>query len=113
MAKHSHGLDILPTVVTTVLQELGQHLTVARKRRGETRRDWAKRLGVSIPTLMRLESGDPTVRVGILATALWMIGRVEALRELAPPASDLRALHRDVQKALDRRIRRSKQDAAL
>jgi transcriptional regulator with XRE-family HTH domain len=114
MAKHVQGLDMLPAAVTTMLEELGQQFTVARKRRGETRKDWATRLGVSIPTLMRLEHGDPTVRVGVVATALWLIGRVEALRDLAPPASDLRALHRDVQTALaKKRMRGSKQDGLL
>jgi len=33
--------------------------------------------------------GDPSVSIGIYATALWMMGRANALGELADPEKDL------------------------
>lgn len=68
---------------------------------------WAKRLGVSIPTLIRMERGDPGVGMGVYATALWTIGRVKAIAELADPKHDLGALESDVREAMKRRAVRS------
>jgi hypothetical protein len=59
-------------------------------------RTWAKRLGVSIPTLIRMERGDPGVGMGVYVTVLWLIGRSSALADLAAPESDRGALERDV-----------------
>ncbi|MGH8169709.1 MAG: DNA-binding protein [Steroidobacteraceae bacterium] len=60
-----------------------------------------------MPTLIRLEKGDPGVGVGLYATALWLIGRVGALPELAAPAQDQGALESDVRDALKRRAARA------
>jgi transcriptional regulator with XRE-family HTH domain len=79
----------------------------ARTRRRESQRAWAKRLGVSVPTLIRMERGDPGVSVGIYATALWLVGTVDKLPELAAPAADRGALEGDVRRALQRRSVRS------
>ncbi|HJV63819.1 MAG TPA: XRE family transcriptional regulator, partial [Albitalea sp.] len=56
--------------------------------------------GVTVPTLMRLESGDPGVGIGILATALWLVGRDSQLTELAAPEHDKGALELDVRDAV-------------
>jgi hypothetical protein len=69
---------------------------------------WAQRLGVSVPTLIRLEQGDPGVGIGIVATALWMLGRASALPELADPEKDRGALELDVREVLKRRAARRK-----
>jgi transcriptional regulator with XRE-family HTH domain len=97
----------MPPAVTQALTRLGENLAIARVRRRESQRVWAKRLGISIPTLIRLERGDPGVGVGIYATALWLIGRAGALPELAAPGEDRGALESDVRKALRRRAIRS------
>lgn len=54
----------------TSLIQLGDDLTVACKRRGESRRLLVERIGVSEPTLARMERGDPAAAIGIYATAL-------------------------------------------
>lgn len=97
----------LPRPAATALAELGENLAIARVRRKESQRLWAKRLGVSIPTLIRMERGDPGVSMGVYATALWMIGRVRALAELAEPKHDQGALESDVREAMKRRAVRS------
>src|SRR5262245_1810668 len=107
MPKSPRALDTLPPAVIRALARLGENLAVARLRRRESQRAWAKRLGISLPTLIRLERGDAGVGVGIYATALWLIGRVGALPDVAAPSEDRGALEIDVRKALRRRTIRS------
>ncbi len=52
-----------------------------------------------MPTLMRLEAGEPSVSLGVLATALWLIGRDATLATLATPQEDRGALELDVRQA--------------
>lgn len=87
--------------------KIGEDLAIARVRRRESQRAWAKRLGVSVPTLIRLERGDPGTSTGILATALWLVGRTPAFAALADPATDRGALELDVREASRRRAVRS------
>jgi transcriptional regulator with XRE-family HTH domain len=102
MPKTSQALLTIPPAAASALRALGENLRVARARRHESQRDWAKRLGVSVPTLIRMERGDPGVGAGIYATALWLMGTVSGLSELAAPAADRGALENDVRRALKR-----------
>ena len=83
MPKSPRALQSLPPAVTQALIRFGENLAIARLRRRESQRGWAKRLGISVPTLIRLERGDAGVGMGIYATALWLIGRAGAIPELA------------------------------
>ncbi len=103
MPKSSAVADSLPPVAAGALRQLGENLAIGRARRKESQRAWAHRIGVSIPTLIRLERGDPTVSMGAYASALWLMGRVQALAEVAAPVADLGALERDVREARRRR----------
>ena len=94
-----------PAVVRSVLRELGANLAIARKRRKESRKAWAARIGVSEPTMARMEQGDPGVAIGTYATALWIIGRGHALAEVAAPQFDLGALESEVRVARQRAVR--------
>ena len=92
-------------MVAAQLRELGDNLSLARKRRKESLKTWAGRIGVSEPTLVRMEAGDPGVAIGTYATALWMIGRAQALPELAAPQLDLGALESELRVARQRAVR--------
>jgi transcriptional regulator with XRE-family HTH domain len=105
MSKSSSARTRLPPEVRLALQRLGENLALARHRRRETQQIWAQRLGVSIPTLIRLEQGDPGVAMGSYATALWLIGRVNAVPELADPALDRGALEANIREAKKRAVR--------
>ena len=50
---------------------------------------------------MRLEAGDPSVAIGLFATALWLIGRDGELARVAAPEHDKGALELDVRKATE------------
>lgn len=105
MPKSSTVSASLPPVAATALLQLGQNLAIARKRRKESQRAWAMRIGVSAPTLIRMEKGDASVSMGAYAIALWLMGRVQALPEIAAPASDLGALEQDIRSARSRAVR--------
>ena len=107
MPKSPRALQSLPPATAQALRALGENLAIARVRRRESQRAWARRLGVSVPTLIRMERGDPGVGIGIYATALWLIGKANALPELAAPGSDGGAIESDVRAAIKRRAVRS------
>lgn len=106
MPKTPKALETLPPMIQAQLKQLGENLAIARKRRHEPRRDWAARIGVSEPTLMRMEQGDPSVSMGIYATALWLLGRAQEIAALAAPEFDRGALEQDVRLAQKRSVRK-------
>lgn len=112
MSKSSLALNSMPPEVTASLAALGEQLALARLRRKESQKQWAGRLGVSVPTLIRLEKGDPTVSMGVYATALWLLGLSGGLAELAEPGKDIRALETDVRQASRLRATRTRTSQA-
>ncbi len=102
MAQVSEASRSLPAPAEAALRRLGDDLATARKRRGESLKAWSARLQVSIPTLMRMERGDPTVSMGVYATALWLVGRHAALAQAADPKEDLAALEAEIREARQR-----------
>jgi transcriptional regulator with XRE-family HTH domain len=106
MPKRSAAIDALPPSVLAHLRQLGADLAIARKRRRESLKDWAQRIGVSEPTLTRMEKGDPSVSMGVYATALWLIGRSQAMAEFAAPEHDRGALEDAVRVARARSVRK-------
>jgi len=101
MPKTARALLRLPPATAGALEKLGADLAVARLRRKESLRSWAQRLGVTVSTLQRLESGDPSVGIGIVASALWLIKRDGELRNLAAPEHDQGAIEMDVRAAVE------------
>lgn len=100
MPQVSPAARALPAASAAALRKLGGDLATARKRRSASLKDWSTRLQVSIPTLMRLERGDPTVSMGVYATALWLLNRHAALAQAADPKEDLAALEAEIQQAV-------------
>lgn len=74
--------------IHTTLQQLGARLRAQRLLRNEPQARFAARLGVSVPTLRRLEQGDASAQVGHWLAALEVLGRLhEAEAWLAPQTS--------------------------
>lgn len=101
MPKIARALQQLPPATASAIEKLGADLAVARLRRKESLKTWANRMGVSVPTLQRLEAGDPGVGIGIVATALWLIQRDGELKNLAAPELDQGAIELDIRAAVE------------
>ena len=71
------------------LNRLGRQLRELRLERNDRQSDFAARLGVSIPTLRKLEQGDPTVAIGTWIDAMWLVGRLDQLTKVLETTSNL------------------------
>lgn len=111
MPRTSRAFLQLPPATAGAIEKLGADLAVARLRRKESLKTWAKRMGVSIPTLQRLEAGDPAVGIGIVATALWLIKRDGELGQIAAPEHDQGAIEMDIREAVELGRSRAKASA--
>jgi transcriptional regulator with XRE-family HTH domain len=56
------------------IHALGERLRAARLRRKMTQAIMAERVGVSVPTLKKLEDGDPTTSLATMARVLTVLG---------------------------------------
>jgi DNA-binding XRE family transcriptional regulator len=85
-----------PQAVVRQIQQLARNIVVARRRRGETQAQWARKLGVSQPTMARIERGDPAVAMASYVMCLWLVNQAEGLAELIAPQHDQAALEQEV-----------------
>ena len=95
----------MPLPAVQALRKLGRDLALARRKRGISTADMAARLFVSRDTLWRLERGDPTVALGTLVTATFVLGLHARVANLAAPGCDDLVLSLD-ERRLPQRIRR-------
>jgi transcriptional regulator with XRE-family HTH domain len=95
----------IPLPAAHALRKLGRELALARRKRGISTEDMAARLFVSRSTLWRMERGDPTIAMGTLATAAFILQFNERLANLAAPATDAVGLALD-ERRVPKRIRR-------
>lgn len=75
----------IPNKAKDALKELGGQIRLARKRRNWTIAVLAKKIGVSSPTIIALEKGESTVSLGVLVSALWVLGLDSELHALTTP----------------------------
>jgi DNA-binding XRE family transcriptional regulator len=115
MPKQNVSPAAYPQAVLQEIERLAQNIVVARKRRGETQLQWARKLGVSQPTMARIERGDPSVAMASYVMCLWLINPTVGLADLVDPANDHAALEREVtqvrQKLRSRRPAPPRKDA--
>lgn len=65
------------------LEAVGEKLRLARLRRRLSSAQLAERVGVTLPTLRRVERGDPSVSFGAYASVLFSLGLGADLEKLA------------------------------
>jgi DNA-binding XRE family transcriptional regulator len=94
-----------PQAVLLQIEQLAHNITIARKRRGETQAQWAKKLGVSQPTFARIERGDPGVAMASYVMCMWLIDPEVGLADLISPLNDHAALEREVSRVSPARRR--------
>ena len=85
-----------PQAVLQQIALLAQNIVIARKRRKETQAQWAQRLGVSQPTMARIERGDPSVSMASYVMCMWLINQAQGLADLIAPAQDHAALAQEL-----------------
>ena len=95
--------DDYPQAVIQQIRLLAENIITARKRRGETQAQWARKLGVSQPTMARIERGDPSVAMVSYVMCMWLINQATGLADLISPINDHASLEREVTKARSRR----------
>lgn len=61
---------------------LGERLRFWRIRAEQAQEDFAARIGVSVPTLRRMEKGDPNVAIRYWMEAIILLGRVKDIQDL-------------------------------
>ena len=88
-------VSAMPLPAERALHKLGRDLSLARRKRSISTASMAERLFVSRDTVWRLESGDPTVAVGTLASAMFILCLEDRVANLAAPSSDSLALGLD------------------
>ena len=102
MPKQNISPSDYPQAVVQQIELLAQNIVVARKRRKETQAQWAQRLGVSQPTMARIEKGDPSVAMASYVMCVWLINPGASLADLIAPQHDAIALEREVAKVRPR-----------
>jgi len=89
-----------------ILRNLGSRLRSERLRRNDTQAVFASRMGVSVPTLRKMESGDLTVLIGHWLTALDILDRSGDFDGILAEPEDLFAKYDQVKAPSRRRASR-------
>ena len=92
--------------ISNSLKNLGKRLRRIRIDRDESQQRFAARLGTSIPTLRKMETGDPGVSIGLWCDALYLIDRLSDIDYLLKEQQTL--FDRWDQQSIKRRRRASK-----
>ncbi len=92
--------------IQSVLQQLGDRLRAERLARNESQTRFAARIGVSVPTLRRMEQGDTTAQIGHWLTALTLLGRIADAEALLAPRYSLFDAAAQAEKPVRQRARR-------
>lgn len=88
MTHNTLSKEGLPLPAQRAIETLGKNIRIARKRRGWSLEAMAGSMLVTRKTLSRLETGDPSVGLSVLAAALHVLGMVDRLQETASPEND-------------------------
>lgn len=103
----------LPSLAATNgLIKLGEDISAARRRRKITQKRLADGAGVSLPTIRRLENGDPGVSLATLAMVLVVLGEGHRISDLLDVRADDVGLMLAVQQ-LPQRIRSPRKKASV
>jgi transcriptional regulator with XRE-family HTH domain len=111
MARRSLNAAALPRPVKELLIGMGSAVRIARLRRRKTLEELAAGMMVSVPTVRKIEHGDPSVAMGAYFSALWVLGLLNNARPLANPASDEPGLLLDLER-LPQRVRKGRAHAS-
>ena len=80
-----------PPAILLQIEQMAQRIVQLRKSRGETQAQWAEKLGISQPTMARVERGDPAVAMATYIACLWQLNPALDLTLLLAPAPTVSA----------------------
>lgn len=83
MTRISKISEAPPAAVEEALHRLGRNIRTARLRRRLTGEELAERIGVSRKVLAEIEKGKPTTAIAAYLGALWALGLLKQLRDVA------------------------------
>lgn len=102
--KRSIGIAAMPMACCKQMENLGEHIRLARMRRRIRQDDMAKRICIAIKTYRKIEKGDPSIAIGLYLSALYMLGLHADFSLLASPERDRIGLMQEEMR-LPKRIR--------
>lgn len=105
MTRKTLGSEGLPSAAQRAIKTMGTHIQTARKRRGWSLEEMSGAMLVTRKTLSRLETGDPSVSLAVLAAALHALDMGDDLTQVAAPDQDTVGLFHERQR-LPRRVRK-------
>jgi transcriptional regulator with XRE-family HTH domain len=79
----------LPGDCEEAMKVLGDRLRHERLGRNESQKVFSARIGTTIPTLLKMEKGNPTVQFGLWVNALDILNRLSDLNHILTPQEDL------------------------
>ncbi|MEG0201336.1 MAG: helix-turn-helix transcriptional regulator [Comamonas sp.] len=82
MPRQNTSPAAFPPAILLQIEQLAQRIVSLRKSRGETQLQWASRLGISQPTMARIERGDPAVAMATYVSCLWQLNPALDLAQL-------------------------------
>ena len=100
----------LPLPVERSLRQLGQSVSLARRRRHLSQEDLAQRIGASVNTVRRMEDGHPGTALQHFARALQVFGELDKLGHLLDTPQDtvgLTLMNDQLPQRIRRRTRQS------
>lgn len=99
--------EVMPTSLKRAIRKLGHDINTARRRRKLTVAMMTQRAGISKPTYLRVEKGDPNVSFGIYCMVLFALGEAGRISELLDISRDETGLLLD-EARLPKRVRTKK-----
>ncbi len=107
MTRKTLSSEGLPASAQQALKMVGANIQTARKRRGWSLDQIAGTMLVTRKTLSRLEGGDASVGLGVLAAALHTLNLTSDLKQVATPEKDAIGVFHEKQR-LPQRVRKKK-----
>lgn len=77
-----------PAALAEALERMGRNIRTARLRRKLRQEELAGRMGVSRFVIADVERGKPTTGIAVYLGALWALGLLDQMREVADPDRD-------------------------
>ena len=112
-ASEEHSITavrFLSLPVERAIAKLGADLSLARRRRHITQASMAERMGASLSTVRRMEKGDGRVPLHFYASALHVLGEIQALERLLDTTNDSLGLAL-MDEQLPQRVRQRRKDS--